>query len=76
MKYDENEFKSEKAYAIDNEQKGYNENVYSPDPQQDSSKLTNEQKLDYLRRLIKEVDQKLESNDASKVLAKKDDSSN
>ena len=36
--------------------------------------LTNEQKLEYLSKLIQEADQKLESNGISKILVRKDDS--
>ena len=35
--------------------------------------LTNEQKLEYLSKLIQEVDQKLESNGISKILVRKGD---
>lgn len=36
--------------------------------------LTNEQKLEYLSKLIQEADQKLESNGVRKILVRKDDS--
>lgn len=35
--------------------------------------LTNEQKLEYLRKLIQDIEQKLESTCISKKLVKKDD---
>ena len=37
--------------------------------------LTNEQKLEYLSKLIQEAEQNLESNGISKKLVRKDDSS-
>lgn len=37
--------------------------------------LTNEQKLEYLSKLIQEAEQNLESNGISKKLVKKDDNS-